>query len=168
MEMEELLKIVDTACTGFAQLLKPYLKALDEQLAEETSLSTKAESLIARYLQLKQHFEKRGKTFDELSSKGALEAIQNRLLVLLVAAGSDTFSTDSGTAYKSSLLQPKITDREKFLDWCLDRWDGIGGEMMQIGAPKIEAVRRYLQENGGNLPDGVETSTFTRVNVRAS
>jgi hypothetical protein len=170
MTIEELLKTMETACTGFVQLLGPYRQALTTQLTAEWTDETTVEQYIARYLQLKLHFEAINKIMNGVlvSDKSCLEAIQDRLLVLLTKAGADSVSCDAGTAYKSNLLQPKVMDREKFLDWCLDRWEGIGGEMMQIGAPKVEAVRRYLQENGGDLPDGVETSTFTRINVRAS
>jgi hypothetical protein len=170
MTIEETLKVIETACTGFVQLLGPYRQELSSMLAKEWTDETTAEQYIARYLQLKLHFEAINKTLNGVlvSDKSVLEAIQDRLLVLLTKTGADSVSCDSGTAYKSTLLSGKVTDRERFLDWCLDRWEGIGSDMMQIGAPKVEALRRYLQENGGDLPAGVETSTFTRINVRAS
>ena len=41
-----------------------------------------------------------------------------------------------------------------------------GAGMLQIGAPIKAAVDDYMKDHEGHLPPGVETSSFTRVNIK--
>lgn len=95
------------------------------------------------------------------------EEIKNLLLAMLNEQRCDSFKTEAGTAYKSVIVTPSVTDKEKFLDFVLDDWDNRG-DMLQIGAPKKEAVVAFQDSNNGSLPPYVETSSFTRVNIRKS
>lgn len=154
--------------TKFLDYLAPWLGRIEvhtKTLVDDPQVT--AEALVDRYLELTTYLEAQTKLLSSLLSKNSLEAIRSRLLELMNKVGSDSLKCDSGTAYKSRSLQGKVTAREAYLDWCLDHWPDGGGDMLQVGAPQVDALKRYLEENGGP-PPGVETSTFVRVNVRGS
>ena len=49
---------------------------------------------------------------------------------------------------------------------CLDHWDSFGGEMLQIGAPKADAVLSYMDAHEGQLPPHIEMNTILRFSIR--
>lgn len=125
--------------------------------------------LVEEFLILKDWVANEQKRLDEhlKPHKTRLEEIQNQLLALLNQQGCDSFSTDHGTAYKSTLLNVKVEDREKVLDLCNENWEAFGAEMLMVGVQK-DAVKNYMDEHAGSPPPGVSTSWFTRVNIRRS
>jgi hypothetical protein len=103
------------------------------------------------------------------------QLIENKLLAMLhdlnknkPDAKKAMLSCDSGTAYLSTIVSPKITERDAYLDFVLDNWDTFGNAMLQLSAPQKDAVEEYLTTHEGQLPPGVVTSAFTRVNIRRS
>jgi len=153
---------------AFSRYLAPLLAELNSEIAAVVdSEGVTAETLVARYLAFKQFCDAQAKLVATLLDKDGLNRIQGKLLELMLKVGTDSFKTDAGTAYKSRILQGKVTGRDAFLDWCLDNWENSGGEMLQLAAPQVDALRKHLEEAGAP-PPGVETSTFVRVNVRAS
>lgn len=77
-----------------------------------------------------------------------------------------SFSTEAGTAYLSTIVTPKITDKEKWLDWVLEHWDARG-PMLAIGAPVKAGFDEYVSQHQQN-PPFTETSSFTRVNINSA
>lgn len=77
-----------------------------------------------------------------------------------------SISTDHGTAYLSTIITPKVTDKTAWLDFILEDWDNRGG-MLAIGAPVKEAFNEYVDEHKTN-PPFTEVNFFTRVNIRRS
>jgi len=111
------------------------------------------------------------------------EAIKQQLHEKLLAEGGKdaSFKTDHGTAYISNIMNTKIDvdaapftnadqtisrGREAVLDFCLNNWDEIGNEMLQIGVTK-DAVKQWIEKTGAP-PPGVSISHFARVNIRRS
>lgn len=92
--------------------------------------------------------------------------IKGKLLAHLIDTKQDAVKTEEGTCYKSEIMSPSIEDREKYLDFVLENWDDCGNELLQLGAPKVEAVRNYMQMHEGRLPPGVKTTSMVRVNIR--
>ena len=129
-----------------------------------------ADDLVAEYIKLddlssaasKAYAEKMKPTVDRM------EEIKNQLLGLLNEQGSENIKTQHGTAYKSIIVTPKAVDKVAYLDWCLDNWEAIGNEMLQIGAPQKAALEQYRSENDGQLPPHVAITEFTRLNIRRS
>jgi hypothetical protein len=95
--------------------------------------------------------------------------IENQLFEMLQALGGSkqSLKTDSGTAYISVITTPKVSDRDAYLIAVMDNYDTWGSGLLQVGAPKKEALDEYMREYE-HLPPGVETSSFMRVNVRHS
>ena len=122
--------------------------------------------LVEKYLALKAKVASMSEAFDAQVKpyKDGMATIENALLALLNERGADNTKTENGTAYKSTLLNVKVVDQAAFLTFCLEQ--GGSMEMLNIGALK-EPVKEWIEETG-NPPPGVETSQFTRVNVRRS
>lgn len=131
--------------------------------------------LIAEHNKIGDFIKAESKRFAEFCKphNERLQAIESELhQMLLDMNGGDitkkaSLSTDAGTAYLSTIVSPKVTDKEKYLDWVLEDWDRRGA-MLQIGAPQKDAVREYQDDNDGRLPPFVESTSITRVNIRRS
>lgn len=123
--------------------------------------------LIAERNKIKAHLEAESKRFAEYCApaNARVQEIDNKLLEMLLEQKCDSFKTEHGTAYKSTIITPKVIDKEKFLDFVLEDWDNRGA-MLQINAPQKDALTEFMDANNGHLPPFVETSSFTRVNVR--
>lgn len=100
-------------------------------------------------------------------TKKRLEEIKGILLGMLNEQKTNSMSTDNGTAYISTIMTPKITDRDKYLDFVNENWDQIGNEMLQVSMPQKSALKTYMEEHNDALPPGVEVSYFNRVNIKA-
>ena len=89
---------------------------------------------------------------------------------LLLAASNEqkweNFKTEHGTAYRQTTLTPKIEDRDKFLDFCLDNWNEIGNSLMQLRAPAVEAFREYMDAHEKAFPPGTTGTFDTHINIR--
>ena len=147
-----------------------------------------AELLIKEHFALSDKIKAANKQLADFIApwKSRLEEIDGQLLQLLNSLGTGdkaSISTDIGTCYLSHLLNVSINpDAEPFvneqgekqvgrlalLDWCLANWEKYGADMLMVGTPQKDALKKYMDENEGRVPPGVSTSWFTRVNVRRS
>lgn len=127
-----------------------------------------AADLVAEHIRIDDFVKAETKKFgDHLAPhKKRMEEIQNLLLNLLNEQKTNSMSTDNGTAYISTILTPKIVDREKYLDFVLA--DTEAYEMLQVSAPQKEALKHYLETHDDKTPPGVEVSYFNRLNIRRS
>lgn len=99
--------------------------------------------------------------------KKRCEEIKSILLGMMNEGKINNISTDAGAAYISTIMTPKITDRDKYLDFVNENWDQIGNEMLQVSMPQKSALKTYMEEHNDALPPGVEVSYFNRVNIKA-
>lgn len=145
-------------------------------------------ALVAEHQQLTAHLKAEAKRFSEFMApyNARKLEIENQLHAFLNENKLDSLKTDVGTAYKIHSTTPKIVDRTKYLDWCLDQWDEIGNELLQIGAPQVTAFKGYMEKrkteieafiqvHNGLLPDdtslyppGTDASFFESIGVRKS
>lgn len=124
--------------------------------------------LVEKYLEIKAHIAARTETFDtELKPfKDGLSTIENEFLKRLDERGADNTKTEAGTAYKSTLLNVKVIDRDAFMKYVSTYWENGGSDMLIVSAAK-DAVKQYIETNKVE-PPGIETSQFTRINIRRS
>lgn len=124
--------------------------------------------LVEQYLRLKVHVASR-KEVHEAELKPYVDGmvtIENKLLQLLNDRGADNTKTENGTAYRVTLTNVKVVDRDAFLKYCQTYWDKGGSDMLNVSAVK-DPVKQFVDLN--NMPPpGVETSSFIRVNIRKS
>lgn len=132
--------------------------------------------LIAEHNRLDDYLTAEAKRFTEFCkpTRERLAAIEAELQTQLLALNEGkpeskraSISTDAGTAYLSTIMTPKTTEKESYLDWVLDNYDKWGA-MLQIGAPQKDALREYMDANDGKTPPFVTVDYFTRCNIRRS
>jgi len=135
------------------------------------------DQLIEEFLKIKDHCAAQQKQFSEYLKpfQEQMSVIENKLMAMLhdlnknkPDAKKAMLSCDAGTAYLSTITSPKVTERDPYIDFVLDNWDAVGNAMLQIGAPQKDALEDYMTSHDGQLPPGVTTSSFTRVNIRRS
>lgn len=121
------------------------------------------EQLIAKHFELeavlKAREEQREK--EDKAYKDSITAIKATLQQRLIERGANHTATDAGTAYLSDILNVKVTDRAAFLKYTFN-----GGEDMLLASAQKDAVKTYMQMHAGENPPGVETSVFTKLNIR--
>lgn len=122
------------------------------------------ELLISRYFELEAVLKIReeNRALEDKPFKDGLTVIKNVLQQRLIERGANHTATDSGTAYLSDILNVKVTDRQQFLAYVLAE-----GDDMLLASAQKDAVKTYLQLHGAH-PPGVETSVFTKLNIRRS
>lgn len=133
-------------------------------------MTTNIASLVEERQKLKAAHEADLKKFSEhwRPTLEQIARIDAQITETMHQQGTKSIKTDYGTAILSEILTPKIKqdERDAYIDWCLDNWDQFGGELLQIGAPKAEGVRAYMDQNAGQLPPHVEASTMLRFSIR--
>jgi hypothetical protein len=132
--------------------------------SEAQKMGPTDQDLIEKYLEIKAYVEQQEKELsDRLKpARDGMELIKNTLLAWLNERGADNTKTESGTAYKSRILDVKVIGRQEFLDFALQQ----NPDMLQVGAVK-DAVKDFIAEHE-RTPPGLETSTTIRINIRRS
>lgn len=135
-------------------------------------MSESIANLVKEYQGIKAHVEAAEKKFSEWRKPFSQrqEQIQAAITAEMTQQGLKSVKTDWGTPILSEITSAKIKpeERDAYIDWCLENWDQYGGEMLQIMAPKADAVRAYQDANQGQLPPHVETSVTFRFSIRKS
>jgi hypothetical protein len=131
---------------------------------------TTAVDLITEFTKLDDWIAGETKRFtDHLAPhKKRMDEIKATLLGMMTEQRLNSMPTDVGTAYISTITTPKVIDRDKYLDFVNEKWDEIGNELLQVGAPQKDALKQYLEDNKNQPPPGIEVNYFNRVNIRRS
>ena len=138
---------------------------IGEKGAAEAAISDK--DLIDKFLEIKAHVEKReAQLAEELKGpRAGMDILKNALLARLNSRGADNTKTESGTAYKSKILDAKVVDRQAFLSYCVANWSEFGSDMINIKAV-ADPVKQAMAD--GTIPPGLEVTTTVRINIRKS
>lgn len=123
------------------------------------------EQLIAKHFELEAVLKRReeDREKEDKAFKDAIVTIKSVLQQRLIERGANHTATDSGTAYLSDILNVKVVDRQQFIAYAMN-----GGEDMLLASAQKDAVKTYMQMHEGQNPPGVETSVFTKLNIRKS
>lgn len=102
------------------------------------------------------------------SALDQMQQIDNQITAAMTEQGVKSIKTEVGTAILSEITTAKIKpdERDAYIDYCLANWDEIGGEMLQIGAPKADAVRAYMDAHDGQPPPHVAIDRMLRFSIR--
>ena len=121
------------------------------------------ERCIARYIELRD-----AKKAHEVAMKariaefdGALEAIENHLLAVMLERKEVQIKTANGTAFQSLQIRAKLVDREALVD----HTKRTGDFGLWSNAVAKDAVVEYATTNNAP-PPGVEITRFIQVNIR--
>ena len=124
-----------------------------------------AADLVKKYIELR---DAREKLLDEFMEKKikpidqAMTALEGGAAELLRETGQTALKTEHGTAYTSTVLSVKCTDRSVFLSYVFEH----RAEHFLTSHVQKEAVKEYMDENKGRAPPGVDVTTIQRVNFR--
>ena len=129
-----------------------------------------AAELVEEHNKLDDFVTKETKRFGEhlKPARTRMDEIKQLIHAQLVEQKQNSFNTDHGTAYISTIMTPRIVDRDKYLDFVNEQWDQIGNELLQVSAPQKDALKTWMDEHDSQTPPGVEVSYFNRVNIRRS
>lgn len=129
-----------------------------------------AEQLIERVIVIERYCDAEMKRFKDFlePQRRHVEDCKNKLREKMQADGTTNVSAATGTAYFSNLLNPKVTEFNEYLRFVLKHWNEGGSDMLAVGAPKVEAVRDYMDRHEGQLPPGVAVQPFSRLNIKPS
>jgi hypothetical protein len=125
-------------------------------------------TLIAARVQLNAWLTAEAKQMSDYFApyRARLQELDQQLLAASIAGKWENYKTEHGTAYRQTTLTPKIEDRDKFLDFCLDNWDEVGNALMQLRAPAVEAFREYMDAHEKAFPPGTTAVFDTHINIR--
>lgn len=125
--------------------------------------------LIKEYRRLEAFCDAETKRFSEhlKPHKTKMEELRSQLHAKLIEGKLNNLSTDEGSCYLSTILTPKITDRDVYLKWCSDHWQEGGNEMLIVSKPQITALNEWLDAHDDKPPPGIEISRFQRLNIKA-
>jgi len=119
---------------------------------------------VAQYISLrdkKKLIEKQHK--DQLAPFVALmEEIEGMLLNYMQRSGSNSIATDGGTVYISTVPRATVSDAAAFRSWV------ISNNLYELADWRANAPRimDFINEHNGQVPPGVNPSTFTSVRFR--
>lgn len=121
-------------------------------------------ALVAKYLSLreqKQSAEQKFKEFMEANYGQPMETLEAQLLDTLNKLGVESIASGDGTVYKLMTTSVTVADQREF------RRHVIGGEDWDlIDWRANKTAVNDLIESGGDLPPGVNRTTFFKVGVR--
>lgn len=140
--------------------------------------------LVRRYNELRAYKEKR---LDEVNVELAplnegMEAIKGEMLRRLNERSPDVTKkanskTEHGTAFRVRHVRAKVVERDRFLDFCLENWDTVGSDILDVSAVTsgfsdekgsfFEWVSAHRDEKGNEqFPPGLEVERTVTVNIR--
>lgn len=122
------------------------------------------DDLVKKYIEVRDFMKIKAEAFDaEMKPYStALVAIEGALAMEMDRLGADSIKTEHGTPYRSTIMSPKVTDRDAFLDFVAAE---NAFEFFTAAIAK-EAVKTYMEEHGDALPPGVEVAYIKKINIR--
>ena len=126
-------------------------------------MSPTPEQCIARYIELRDAKKAHEAVMKAKLAEfdGALEAIENHLLAVMIERKEVQIKTAHGTAFQSPQIRAKLVDREALVDYA-KRTGDFG---LWSNAVAKDAVVEYATANNAP-PPGVEITRFIQCNVR--
>jgi hypothetical protein len=140
--------------------------------------------LVLRYNELRAYKDKR---LDEVNAElepfnQGMEVIKNEMLRRLNERSPDVTKkanskTEHGTAFRVRHVRAKVVEKDKFLDFCLENWDTVGSDILDVSAvtsgfsDEKGAFYEYVashRDGQGNeqFPPGIEVERTVSVNIR--
>ena len=123
---------------------------------------------IEKRLEIREIRSQRKKEFDaaEAIDKNKEDLLESYLLATMNERGEEQIKTEAGTAYKSPQMRVTMTDRQKVIDFTLERIEKNDPNAFDLFTNHVnkEAVRDMMQRN--IVPPGVVIDQFVTCNVR--
>lgn len=91
-----------------------------------------------------------------------MDVIENYLKNYFAEHNIDHVSTPEGTAYKTTITNYNVTDKELFLSYVFDN----KCDFLVTIKPKKDGVKDYIEVHNGDYPPGLDSIDITNINVR--
>src|SRR5690606_35395045 len=102
--------------------------------------------------------------------KRMLQAIEGLLTMRLLAKGGDkpNLRTEAGTAYQRVLTYARVEDKDAFKRFVIETILRTGDDdgFIDWGEVMKERVEKYVQDNNGEEPPGVKTTSIRALVTR--
>jgi hypothetical protein len=125
-----------------------------------------ADLLVEKYVEIRDYIKTEDDAHDERLKpyKEGLKALEAALNDVLNVAGAESVKTTAGTAYRSTVMSTKMSDRQAFEQFVQEtnRLDFF------TAAVAKDQVKEYMDEHGGRAPPGIDISFIHKINVRKS
>lgn len=125
-----------------------------------------AAQLIKKYIEyrngialLNDRHEKKIRPYRE-----AMELIENLLGEDINKLEGQSIKTASGTAYRSTTTSFRVADRQVWLNWVFEH---DYRDMLTTNVAS-DAIKEYVDHNGGTIPPGLNLTTVYKIRIRAS
>ena len=130
--------------------------------------------LVKKYIEIRDFLAAKAEERDAADKpyREAMTAIEGALAIEMDRLQCDSIKTEFGTPYRSTIVTPKVTDRDKFMQAVVDDVVDFGAEAESLkfftAAISKEAVKAYMEDHADALPPGVEVTSFKKLNIRRS
>ena len=121
-------------------------------------------AIVSKYIELRDYVEAETKAFNE-----RLAPVNNAMEVLSAAAGEmmrttkqTKLSTEAGTAYEVPGLRVTCQDVTTFHEWVF-KYEQRAFLTAHVNK---EAVQAHMDAHEGDIPPGLKTETYTKINFR--
>ncbi len=137
-------------------------------------MTVTTEDLVKKYVAIRDYLKAEAEKREAADKPyiAAMDAIEGALSLELDRLGADSIKTGEGTAYRSTIMSPRMVDREVFMSFLRnmiidgDPYDRKAFDFITSAISK-DAVKAHMEENGAP-PPGVDLTYIKRLNIRRS
>ena len=125
-----------------------------------------AAQLIKKYIECRDSVTKITERHNQelLPYKNGMTLIEGLLAEEINKQESLSIKTEFGTAYRSTMTSFKVADREAWFDWVINN----DHRDMLTAAVAKDAVKAFMEENGGTPPPGLNMTQIYNINILRS
>jgi hypothetical protein len=133
---------------------------------ERTVEKPSAAQLIKKYIECRDSIAKITARYDKEIQpyKNGMELVEGLLADEINRLEGQSIKTEHGTAYRSTITQFKVADRDTWFDWVFEHNQR---DMLTANTAK-DAVKEYLDNNGGSPPPGLNMTRLYKINIRSA
>ncbi len=120
--------------------------------------------IISQYIAVRDHIATlKEKHAAELAPfNQGLETMEGVMAQRLIERGAQNVKTEAGTVYRTTIMKPKVADRDAFLGYAIECRDW---SMLSIGV-LLDPLKEFMEKNDKRLPPGVDVTTLIHTNFR--
>jgi hypothetical protein len=122
--------------------------------------------LIKKYLECRRDIATLTARYEKeiLPYRNGMDLIESLLAEEINRLEGQSIKTDQGTAYRSTITSFKVNDRDVWFNWVFDNQHR---DMLTANVAK-EAVKEFIDGNGGTIPPGLNVTQIYKINIRSA
>ena len=120
--------------------------------------------IVKKFIEIRDFLKARNEKRDEEDKPydAAMQMLEGAIAIHLREHNEQSVKTEWGTAYQSTTLSCRVTDKETLFNFVResDNFQLLSGNVAK------DAVREYADEHQGAYPPGIDVAFVTKVNFR--